>query len=151
MYDVGIELLPSESLSKEQQVHIDFHIAYFNPAYTEEQLFMKLIFGWWTFIVTLAYSAKMGYLLIIKGKHPDMFPFDCYATWGLLWLLLCFDDPSYKFHVEDPNFFTYFISEFGISLFIAGLLMYWVRDIARYRADELAPNQSKMQKFLHNS
>ena len=36
MYDVGIELLPSESLSALHQVHVDFHIAYFNPAFTYE-------------------------------------------------------------------------------------------------------------------
>ena len=36
MYDVGIELLPSESLTAVHQAHIDFHIAYFNPAFTFE-------------------------------------------------------------------------------------------------------------------
>ena len=35
MYDVGIELKLDEEFAEASGVHIDFHIAYFNPAYTK--------------------------------------------------------------------------------------------------------------------
>ena len=35
MYDVGIELKLDEEFTEASGVHIDFHIAYFNPAYTK--------------------------------------------------------------------------------------------------------------------
>ena len=35
MYDVGIELKLDEEFTEASSVHVDFHIAYFNPAYTK--------------------------------------------------------------------------------------------------------------------
>ena len=34
MYDVGIELVLDDEFAEASGVHIDFHIAYFNPEYT---------------------------------------------------------------------------------------------------------------------
>ena len=98
---------------------------------------MKAMASWYTFLALFAYSAKMCYLLSVKKQDAKRFPLDCWWTWGLLFLLFCFDDPGYKLHVDDPEFITYFISEFGIALFIAGMMVYWIRDIAQHRAKKL--------------
>jgi len=67
MYDVAIEIKESDSLTKEHQVHLDFHMAYFNPDFTTEQLWMKLAFTWYTFLICFAFTARMLYVLFIKG------------------------------------------------------------------------------------
>ena len=66
-------------------------------------------------------------------------------------MLVAFDDPWYWAHVRNPSFFTYAVAEFGTALFVAGLLIFWLRDIARHRSPEPDAGATKLQKFLHRS
>ena len=152
MYDVAVEILPSDSLDADQSLNIDFHIAYFNERFTTEQLILKVVFTYLTLGVFLALSGKLLHLLIVKNVDISKIQFDTLCTWALVFLLLCgFDDPGYYFHVQRPGFLSYFLYEFGIAAFTSGLLIFWLRDVARHRSKELEEGATKMQKFLHRS
>ena len=59
MYDVGIELKLDEEFTEASGVHIDFHIAYFNPAYTKQLLILKGALSILSGIVTLIFGCKL--------------------------------------------------------------------------------------------
>ena len=69
----------------------------------------------------------------------------------LLFLLFLFNDPFYAVHVYDPKFITFAISEFQTSLFIAGMLVFWLRDVARHKNPEISPDASAVEKFFHKN
>ena len=79
------------------------------------------------------------------------FPYETLCTVALLAGLINFDDPWYFIHYSNPNFWTYAIAEFNTALFVAGLMLFWLRDIARHRSKNLEPNATKLQKFFHES
>ena len=83
--------------------------------------------------------------------NPNEFPYESLCTWALLIGLLNFNDPWYFLHYRNPNFFTYVIAETSTAMFVAGLMIFWLRDLARQRSKTLEPNATKMQKFLHES
>ena len=58
MYDVGIELKLDEEFTEASSVHVDFHIAYFNPAYTKQQLYLKVAFSIISGLVAIIYCCK---------------------------------------------------------------------------------------------
>ena len=69
----------------------------------------------------------------------------------MLILLLTFNDPWYFLHIKNPSFATYFIGEVGTAMFVAGMLVFWLVDIARHKEPELSPDATKLQKFVHKS
>ena len=79
------------------------------------------------------------------------FPYETLCTVALLAGLINFNDPWYFIHYRNPNFWTYAIAEFNTALFVAGLMIFWLRDIARHRTKNLEPNATKIQKFFHES
>ena len=72
------------------------------------------------------------------------FPYESLCTWGLLMGLVNFNDPWYFIHYRNPNFFTYVIAEVSTAMFVAGLMMFWLRDLARRRNKTLEPNATKL-------
>ena len=154
MYDVKIEIPPmiGESLEEMNWVHVDFHVAYFSIEYTTQQLIIKLAFSWISFGVFITYCVQVGGIAYKTRTVNWMdFPFETLCTWALLAGLINFNDPWYFIHYKNPNFWTYVIAEFNTALFVAGLMIFWLRDIARHRNKELEQNANKLQKFFHES
>ena len=149
MYDVAIEILPSDSLSAFKEARVDFHIAYFNPNYTFDQLMLKMLFSSMTFMIIALYSARIIWLLAFQNANPYRFSGETWCSCILLVLLASFDDPTYYFHVKNPNLFSYLFAEFGVAAFVAGLLISWLRSIARHRSKELEPEATRMMRFVH--
>ena len=58
MYDVGIELKLDEEFTEASSVHVDFHIAYFNPSYTKQQLHLKIALSVISGMVAIIYGCK---------------------------------------------------------------------------------------------
>ena len=59
-----------------------------------------------------------------------------YEQQGVLWLILtlfCFNDPLYPVHIYSPSFMTYALTELSGAIFIASLLIYWLREFAAFR------------------
>ena len=103
-------------------------------------------------IVTLIFGCKLVIVVLTdKLREIKSLPFESAGIAFLLVLLVWFNDPLCYTHVYYPSFWTYALSEFGIAQFSSALLIFWLRDIARYRARELPPDASKAQKFLHAS
>ena len=152
MYDVMIVISPSEILESLTSIDIDFHIAYLHPKFTKQQLILRLTFTFLTAIIFFFFAFKVASILSFNHKEDvKKMPFETISTLALLFLLLQFDDPYYYAHVYKPSFFTYAITEFGIAIFVSGLLVFWIRDIARYRNKKLDDGASKAQKFIYKS
>lgn len=127
-----------ESLEEMNWVHVDFHVAYFSIEYTTQQLIIKLAFSWISFGVFITYCVQVGGIAYKTRTVNWMdFPFETLCTWALLAGLINFNDPWYFIHYRNPNFWTYVIAEFNTALFVAGLMVFWLRDIARHRNKEL--------------
>ena len=47
--------------------------------------------------------------------------------------LVLFNDPFYLVHIYSPSVMSFALSELQIALFVAGLMVYWIRDLAKYR------------------
>lgn len=78
----------------------------------------------------------------IKPEDQGKLAFETMSSLTLLFLLFLFNDPFYPVHVYDPKFITFAISEFQTSLFIAGMLIFWLRDVARHKNPRLPANAS---------
>ena len=73
MYDVAIEILPSDSLTAFKEARVDFHIAYFNPSYTFDQLMLKMLFSAITLMIIALYCARIIWLLLVQNANPWRF------------------------------------------------------------------------------
>ena len=138
MYDVMIEIPPLNEedgmLDKLNWVNVDFHVAYLSPGYTYQQLILKLVFVAASTLTCVVYFIKL--LVMARGKRAqlDQFPFETLCLWFLLLLLIFFNDPTYYSHISGGGSFTSFASgALGTATFIAGLLIFWLRDLARHR------------------
>jgi len=140
MYDVAIKIHPSEQLDKLEATSIDFHIAYFDEEFTMDQLRMRVILSTISAIALIWFTAKT--LCKIKPEDQGKLSFETMSSLTMLFLLFIFNDPFYPVHVYDPKFITFAISEFQTSLFVAGMLIFWLRDVARHKNPELKSNAS---------
>ena len=112
---------------------------------------LKMLFCSMTFMIIALYSARIIWLLVVQNANIWRFSGETVCSFLLLILLASFDDPLYYFHVDNPNLFSYVFSEFCVATFVAGLLIHWLRSIARHRSKELEPEATRMMKFLHKS
>ena len=51
----------------------------------------------------------------------------------MIFTLFLFNDPFYVVHVYMPSFMTFAFTEFVQSIFIAGILIYWLRELGGFR------------------
>ena len=152
MYDVMIEIHPSQTLLRMSSIDIDFHIAYFNPEHTNQQIALKITFTMVSILAFLIFMFKVASILEYeKLEDKKSVPFDTVSVAILLLHLVFFNDPWFYTHVYAPSFFTYVISEFGTAIFVSALLIFWLRDIARYRLPRLEKDASKLQRFFFKS
>ena len=63
-------------------------------------------------------------------------------------LLLLFNDPIYMAHLYYPSFATYAITELCSALFVSGILVYWLRELAGYRPRKAEANWSSLKKLI---
>ena len=147
MYDIAIIIQPSETLNTLEATSIDFHVAYFDIEFTHQQLRMRACFTAISAIAFVCFAAKT--LCRIKPEDQGSLAFETMSSLTLLFLLFLFNDPFYPVHVYDPRFLTFALSEFQTSLFIAGMLIFWLRDVARHKNPDIPANASRVQKFLH--
>ena len=110
MYDVAIVVHPTETLDSLAATSIDFHIAYFNEEFTQEQLIMRTVFSTLSALFLVVFAGKT--LCRIKNEDQGRLPFETMSALTLLFLLFVFNDPFYPVHLYDPNFITFAVSEF---------------------------------------
>jgi len=149
MYDVAVTIENQEDLVFLEDTHINFHMAYFNPEYTFYQLKVRLFFVLTSVLVLLYYFTKLACRVPHKLQH--MVTFDQRSVAPLLFLLFLFNDPWYAAHIYQPSVLTLTLSELQISMFAAGLLIYWIRDVARYRTERAPRTAGVFAKYLHKS
>ena len=147
MYDVSVVIQPSDTLDSLQATSIDFHIAYLSEKFTGQQLRTRAIFAAISAIAFLAFATKT--LCRIKPQDQGKLAFETMSSLTLLFLLFLFNDPFYPVHIYNPKFITFAISEFQTSIFIAGILIFWLRDVVRHKNPELPQNATSLQKFFH--
>ena len=136
MYDVMIEIPPlnDDMLDKLNWVNVDFHLAYLSPEYTYQQLFLKLVFVVIAALACVVYFIKLLRMATSKRADLAQFPFETLCLCFLLFLLIWFNDPTYYSHVSGGgSFMSFTMGAFGTATFIAGLLIFWLRDLARHR------------------
>lgn len=65
-------------------------------------------------------------------------------------MLFLFNDPLYAAHIYTPSFVTFALTEFTSAIFISGLLVYWLRELALFRPRLLPPTKSNcITKIVH--
>jgi hypothetical protein len=69
----------------------------------------------------------------------------------LLFLLFLFNDPWYPLHIYQPSLLTLTASELQISMFAAGLLVFWIRDVARYRPKRAPKEANLFGRYMHKT
>jgi Wnt-binding factor required for Wnt secretion len=65
-------------------------------------------------------------------------------------MLFLFNDPWYIVHILSPTIFTSILNELQMCIFMAGLLVFWLREIARFSPVD-AQYTSKLAKFIQNN
>ena len=108
---------------------------------------MRTIFSSLSALVFVIFSAQT--LCRIKSEDQARLPFETMSALTLLFLLCIFNDPFYAIHLYDPSFITFAISEFQTSLFLAGMLVYWLRSAALVKNPKLPQNAAAILKFYH--
>ena len=108
---------------------------------------MRACFAAISVAALIPFAAKA--LCLTAPEDQGKLPFETKSSLALLFLLLLFNDPFYPVHVYQPGFLTFAASEFQTSLFIAGMLIFWLRDVARHENPALAKKASRAEKFLH--
>jgi len=56
MYDVAVEITPSEKLNGLEATSINFRAAYINPAFTDQQVSMRVFFSCASFVALVWYA-----------------------------------------------------------------------------------------------
>ena len=55
------------------------------------------------------------------------------GTLSLIFLLFLFNDPFYPVHIYSPSFMTFAGTELMSALFMAGLMIFWLRELAGFK------------------
>jgi hypothetical protein len=84
-------------------------------------------------------------------KFQPQLTFDQKSLVPLSFMLFLFNDPWYTLHVYTPSFFTFVLSELQIAMFIAALMVYWIRDLARYKKKMNSQNLNAVGKLVSYS
>ena len=69
----------------------------------------------------------------------------------MVFLLFFFNDPMYPMHIYQPSFMTFALTEFTSALFISGLLIFWLREIAGFKPKKADPKWSCIKKAIFAS
>ena len=69
----------------------------------------------------------------------------------MVFLLFLFNDPLYTLHVFEPSFITFAITEFFSALFMSALLIYWLRELAGFKPQEVPKNANCLKKLVLSS
>lgn len=67
----------------------------------------------------------------------------------MIFLLFLFNDPLYAAHIYSPSFLTFALTEFTAAIFISGLLVYWLRELALFRPNTLPPKTNCLVKIMY--
>ena len=59
MYDVAVEVLPSEALASQEGISINFHIAYVNPSFTLNMMAVRTFFTIISIMILCTYCTKL--------------------------------------------------------------------------------------------
>lgn len=87
----------------------------------------------------------------VPAKLQRQLTFEQKGSLALISLLFLFNDPWYPVHIYSPSFLTFAGTEMTNALFVAGLLIYWLRELAGYRMSrENAKNMGCCKKMAFN-
>jgi len=128
---------------------IHFHSAYISQDYTFFQLIVRGIFTLVSLIVLLAYFSNV--ICAIPPQLQHMVTVEQRQVLPLLFFLFMFNDPLYTLHIYKPSFYTYALSELTVALFVSALLVYWIRDLAKFRKKKAPKNANKFGRLIHTS
>ena len=146
MYDVAIIIKPGSELSKVENTSINFHMAYINPEFTMYQLYFRIVFTAISLLFLCYYCTKV-LCRVPKDLEPQL-SFEQRGTLALTFLLFLFNDPLYMAHVYSPSFLTYALTELSSALFISGMLMFWLRELADMRPSKPDPKWGCFKKCV---
>ena len=132
MYDVAVEVLPSEALASQEDISINFHIAYVDPAFTLHMMAVRTFFTCISIMILCTYCTKL--CCRISPALQRQLTYEQKGTLSLISLLFLFNDPWYPVHIYSPSFMTFAATELLSALFMAGLLIFWLRELAGFQA-----------------
>ena len=132
MYDVAVEVLPSETLAAQEDISINFHIAYVNPSFTLHMLTVRTFFTCVSMLILCAYCTKL--CCRISPVLQRQLTYEQKGTLALISLLFFFNDPWYPVHIYSPSFMSFAGTELTSALFMAGLMVFWLRELAGFQA-----------------
>ena len=146
MYDVAIAFEPSAELRKLKNIEFDFQVAYFNPVFTNHQMALRLVFTIASLLILCVYCTKV--LCRIPAHLQHQLTFEQKGTLSLTFFLLFFNDPIYLAHIYKPSFVSFAFTEFASSIFVAALLIYWLRELAGFRQSRAAREWCCLKKAV---
>lgn len=111
-----------------------------NPVYTTFQLGFRILFVFVTLVIFCLYFTKL--VIRLPRELRKFVTFEQRAAFTLVLLLLFFNGPFYAIHLVSPSLFTFVLTEVQSALFIASLLVYWLRELALYRPETAPENSS---------
>ena len=85
----------------------------------------------------------------VPDKLQKQLTFEQRGSLGLIFLLFLFNDPFYPVHIYQPSFMTYAITELAAAVFISGLLIYWLRELAGFRPKQVLPDWGCIQRTVY--
>ena len=149
MYDVAVQIKPSEQLAKLENTSVNFHIAWVNPEYTSFQLGFRIFFTIASLIIFCLYCSKI--LFRIPPQMQKQLTYEQRCALSLSFMLFLFNDPIYPIHILSPSFLTFAMTEFTQSLFIATLLVYWLREVSIYRIERQPQRSHCFVKVIYRT
>ena len=66
----------------------------------------------------------------------------------MAFLLFLFNDPVYVAHIYAPSFASFAFTEFITAVFFAGILTYWLRELATFRPAKADPKWNCLKKAV---
>lgn len=130
-------------------ISINFHIAYVNPQFTLYQLYCRTFFTCLSMLILCTYCTKL--CCRIPTNLQRQLTYEQKGTLSLIALLFFFNDPWYPVHIYSPSFMSFAATELTSALFMAGLMIYWLRELAGFKASRDEPkNLGCVKKMVFN-
>lgn len=125
MYDVAIHIKNADEIPSEAKKNLHFNIIYISKDYTLAQITMRLSYCAISTILFMGYATKV--LCRVPDSSKKHITEEQWQLLGLSILLIFFNDPFYVLAVLDPSFLKLVINHLFMSVFVAAMLIFWLR------------------------
>ena len=136
MYDIAIMLtgVPDTVIVEQETFALSFRVSHLNDHFltwfAEVRVACAVVTGLAILLYFVTSCSKSGFKINI---HMEQLNLNQCCILVLLFLCLLYDEPLFELRMKNPSVALAVVSEVPASLFLTGLLTYWLMSVAYVR------------------